>query len=53
MLLRRVPERLLVREASAPDVAHLLILAREKNVPVTLDAALPYRAAALIKELDA
>jgi hypothetical protein len=33
-------------------VEHLLVLAREKNVPVEPDPALPYAAAALIKELD-
>jgi hypothetical protein len=52
VLLRRVPDCLLVRDESAVDVAHLLILAREKNVPVIVDAALPYSAAALIKEME-
>lgn len=52
VLLRRVPERLLLRDACLLEVAHLLVLAREKNVPILVDAALPYAAAALIKELD-
>jgi hypothetical protein len=52
VLLRRVPDRLLVRDAGAADVAHLLLLAREKNVPIVVDADLPYAAVALIKELD-
>jgi hypothetical protein len=52
VLLRRVPDCLLVRDARLPEVAHLLVLAREKNVPTIVDAALPYAAAALIKELD-
>ena len=52
VLLRRVPDRVLVRDPASPDVEHLLVLAREKNVPVEADAALPYAAAALIKELD-
>jgi hypothetical protein len=52
VLLRRVPGLLLLRDPASPDVAHLTVLAREKGVPVTVDAALPYAAAALIKELD-
>jgi hypothetical protein len=52
VLLRRVPDCLLLRDENAVDVAHLLILAREKNVPVIVDAALPYSAAALIKEME-
>jgi len=53
VLLRRVPECLLVRDANAEDVAHLLVLASEKKIPVLVDTALPYSAAAVIKELDA
>jgi len=52
VLLRRVPDRVFVRDPHSPDVEHLLVLAREKNVPVETDAVLPYAAAALIKELD-
>ena len=52
VLLRRVPDCVLVRDAGLADVAHLLLLARERNVPVIVDRALPYTAAALIKELD-
>ena len=49
VLLRRVPERLIVRNASMPDVAHLLLLACEKAIPVTIEPDLPYQAVALIK----
>jgi hypothetical protein len=52
VLLRRVPDRLIVRDPASPDVEHLLVLAREKNVPTDTDPMLPYAAAALIKELD-
>lgn len=51
VMLRRVPGRLLLRDAASPDVAHLALLACEKNVPITLDPTLPYAAAALIKEM--
>ena len=49
VLLRRVPERLIVRERNVPDVAHLLLLAQEKSIPVTVEPALPYQAVALIR----
>ncbi|WP_230769243.1 cysteine protease StiP family protein [Sphingomonas sp. Leaf4] len=51
-LLRRMPERLLVRDAADPDVAHLLHLATEHGIPVEpLDAASRYRAVAIIRSL--
>lgn len=49
VLLRRVPRLLMLRDAEAPDVAHLKVLATEKSVPVTMDADLPYQAVSLIK----
>jgi hypothetical protein len=52
VLLRRVPDRVLVRDPGLPEVAHLMLLARAKDVPVVVDPTLPYTAAALIKELD-
>jgi hypothetical protein len=52
VLLRRVPELLLLRELEQPAVAHLRVLANEKDVPILIDPALPYAAAALIRELE-
>ena len=49
VLLRRVPRLLMLRDANAPDVAHLKVLAAEKSVPVSVDAALPYQAISLIQ----
>lgn len=49
VLLRRVPERVVVRDEKDPAVAHLLQLAREKGVVWTTETALPYRAVSLIK----
>jgi hypothetical protein len=49
VLLRRTPRLLLVRDADAPEVAHLILLAKEKGVPVQIDAALPYFAVSLIR----
>lgn len=51
-LLRRLPERLYVRDVEDPDVAHLLHLAREGAVPVEpLPATSRYRAVAIIASL--
>jgi hypothetical protein len=48
-LLRRVPERLFVRDFGDPDVRHLLHLARAANVEVEqLSSGSTYRALALI-----
>lgn len=52
VLLRRVPDRLLVRDRDWSDVQHLLVLAAEKNVPVQCEPTLPYHAVALIQQLD-
>ena len=49
VLLRRTPRLLIVRDAAAPEVAHLVLLAQEKNVAVMVDPALPYHAVSLIR----
>lgn len=51
VLLRRTPERLIVRDAASADVAHLLVLAREKDVPVHVDPELPYQAVSIIRSI--
>lgn len=50
-LLRRVPERLFVREPEATEVGHLTSLAAQRGVVVEVDSSLPYRACAVIKTL--
>ncbi len=50
-LLRRVPERLLLRDACGPDVRPLLHLAGEAGVPVEIHPTLPYRATVIIQRL--
>ncbi len=49
VLLRRAPERVIVRDPGSGRVAHLLELAAEKQVPVETDAALPYNAVSIIR----
>ncbi len=53
VLLRRVPDRLLLRDRDHPDVEHLRVLADEKSVLVAVEPELPYLAAALIREVEA
>jgi hypothetical protein len=48
VLLRRVPEQLLVRSPGDADVRHLLELAESQAVPIAVEADMPFRAAALI-----
>src|SRR5581483_9293954 len=50
VLLRRVPDCLLLRDPDLADVAHVHLLAQEKQVPIVVDDALPYLAVAIIKE---
>ena len=49
VLLRRVPRLLVLRHPGAADVAHLEVLAEEKQVPVAIDPLLPYHAVSLIR----
>ncbi|MBK8577826.1 MAG: cysteine protease StiP family protein [Candidatus Accumulibacter sp.] len=49
VLLRRVPGLLILRDADAPDVAHLKVLGAEKSVRMIVDPDLPYQAVSLIR----
>ncbi|GGR07855.1 hypothetical protein GCM10008957_20690 [Deinococcus ruber] len=48
VFLRRQPAHLLLRDAGHPDTLHLLEFAQQAGVPVSVQAALPYLAAAVI-----
>ncbi len=50
VMLRRIPRVLLVRDIHSDNVAHLLVLAKEKNINVVEDAAMPFNAVALIAD---
>jgi len=50
VLLRRVPEKILVKEWDNPSIQHILLLAKEKNVPVELYKAMSYGCIGIIKE---
>lgn len=50
VLLRRVPWRVLVRDAHAPEHAHIRLLAAARDVPVEVVPDLAYSCVGLIKE---
>lgn len=50
-LLRRVPDRLILRQSGSPDVVHLEALAEQNQVAVQIDVSLPYSAAVVIANL--
>jgi hypothetical protein len=49
VLLRRSPRLLVLRDPTAAQVGHLVLLAQEKNIPVEHDPELPYHAVSLIR----
>ena len=52
VLLRQLPERVIICDTEAPEVAHLLQLAHEKGVQWQVDSDLPYHAVSLIQGLS-
>jgi hypothetical protein len=48
VLLRRVPQRLVLRSDRAGELDHLLVLAEERSVPVEVDDALPVSCVAIV-----
>jgi hypothetical protein len=48
VMLRRVPETLILRHSSLSGVQHLIRLADEKHVPILIESELPYAATAII-----
>ena len=52
VLLRRVPWRILVREADNPDHEHLRLLALQRDVPVEVRPDLPYSCVGLIRRMS-
>jgi len=52
VLLRRSPGLLILNEHATDDIAHMRILAAEKNVPVIIERdTAPYQAIAIIKDI--
>ena len=53
VLLRRVPWRVLVRDADAPEHEHIRMLAAARGVPVDVVPDLAYSCMGLIKNVSA
>ncbi len=51
VLLRRVPHAIIVQDLNSKEIEHLLLLANEKEVEVTEEKHLPYKALAIIKNV--
>lgn len=49
VLLRRGPERLLLRDPAERTVQHLVLLAADRQVPVDIDPGLPFEAVGIIR----
>lgn len=52
VLLRRLPEKIIVQNLNDRAVAHLIALAEEKNVPVAIHPDLPFLATAIIRSMQ-
>jgi hypothetical protein len=50
-MLRRIPDLLILADLGDPDVSHLILLAKEKQVPVEVNPALVFRAVTLIRDV--
>lgn len=51
VLLRRVPDLLIVKDLRSPFVEHLLVIAKEKNVAVEECRDMPFNAISLIRDV--
>ncbi|AOY74815.1 cysteine protease StiP family protein [Clostridium formicaceticum] len=51
VLLRRMPWKVLVKKESDPALEHILLLAKEKNVPIEVFPSMHYKCCGLIQSL--
>jgi hypothetical protein len=51
VLLRRIPDLLILKNKQAQETQHLALLAREKNIPIVENLTMPYQAVSIIAEL--
>ena len=52
VLLRRVPDLLILKDTNTNQTQHLVLLAREKGVKIIEDSMMPYQAVSIIKEIN-
>jgi hypothetical protein len=50
VLLRRLPDILILKNQNAEQTRHLRMLAMEKQIPIVENSAMPYQATAIIAE---
>ena len=50
VLLRRLPNLVILKNLTAPQTRHLVMLAHEKQIPVIENPTMPYQATAIIEE---
>jgi hypothetical protein len=50
-MLRRLPRLLVLKDKDSSDVAHLKVLASEKNIMIKEDPRMPFAAMALIENV--
>ncbi len=48
VMLRRIPKALYIKDKSVSDIAHLIQLAKDKEIPIFVDNKMPINAAAII-----
>ena len=48
VLLRRIPDRILVQDKNSPEITPFLVLAAEKQVPVEEMSMMPYKATGIV-----
>ncbi len=51
VMLRRVPDLLILRDLASKDSLHLVKIAEEKGIDIVTDTSMPYGAVALIKDV--
>ncbi|WP_330665085.1 phosphoribosyltransferase [Tepidibacter sp.] len=51
VLLRRIPWKILIKQENDPNLKHILVLAKEKKVPVEIYTNMTYKCCGLIKSL--
>ena len=51
VMLRRVPDIIIVNKFGDPNMSHLEQIAKEKNIPILLDENMPIGACAIIKDV--
>jgi hypothetical protein len=52
VLLRRLPNRVIIRDIDEPAIEHVISLAKEKSVKIEIDDSIPFKAVAIIEDIN-